>query len=62
MWFLLVVILNIHPQEGPEVKHAYITKTFETKKECLKYMSSTRSDEIPPLYNLGCIKWGDKIV
>jgi len=62
MWFLLVVIFYINPQTGPEVKHVHISKTFDTQGECLKYMNSTRSDEIPPLHHLGCIKWGDKVV
>ena len=62
MWFLLVVIFYINPQTGPEVEHVHISKTFDTQGECLKYMNSTRSDEMPPLHNLGCIKWGDKVV
>jgi len=62
MWFLLVVIFYINPQTGPEVEHVHISKTFATQGECLKYMNSTRSDEMPPLHHLGCIKWGDKVV
>ena len=62
MWFLLVVIFYINPQTGQEVEHVHISKTFDTQGECLKYMNSTRSDEIPPLHHLGCIKWGDKVV
>jgi hypothetical protein len=61
MWILLVVILTISPT-GPEVKHVHITGTFETKKQCLKYMNKTPSNEIPPLHNLGCIKFGGQVV
>tara|TARA_R100000656_G_scaffold109785_1_gene81779 strand:- start:11 stop:199 length:189 start_codon:yes stop_codon:yes gene_type:complete len=62
MWFLFVVIFYINPQSGPEVEHVHIVKTFANKTLCQEHIDNIPSNEIPPFHNVGCVKWGDKVV
>jgi len=63
MWFLLVVILYINPQTGGVVvEKVHLSKTFASGAKCRAFMNSTSSYDIPPFHNLGCVKWGGRVV